>query len=163
MCLLARPVYQSLTWLCSQSAATGISSGNSTGQVSDPYHRSCGRWYHIQCAGLLPDDPPVINPDVQFICATCVENRRVLLARRHVLRADIQISERPKTTRHLYPLSICGHGGCQRDIVPDDEYVVERIVGRRKLRSEGGTGIRTEEFLVKWEGEHFQHRLYTYD
>lgn len=56
---------------------------------------------------------------------------------------------------HLFPIAqgVCGLRSCARPLTSGGVYCVERIIGRRTLRSPQEPGVFAEEFLVKWEGE----------
>ncbi|KIO24268.1 hypothetical protein M407DRAFT_26286 [Tulasnella calospora MUT 4182] len=81
-----------------------------------------------------PDDPRLSLPDVPFFCKRCASGSATTV----------------NTTIGPIDKNACGHRGCTRAIEPGDgEYVIERIIGKRSVSTDGGNLI---EYLIKWEG-----------
>ncbi|KAG9008336.1 hypothetical protein FRB94_013382 [Tulasnella sp. JGI-2019a] len=87
---------------------------------------NCSHWYHLDCAGVSPNDPNLTNENLPFSCAQCLE----MPEHRSLSAIDT---------------SACGKVGCTRSIVPEDEFVIQAVIGRRSR----GDGM---ELLLKWEG-----------
>ncbi|KAG1823488.1 uncharacterized protein BJ212DRAFT_1532451 [Suillus subaureus] len=87
---------------------------------------NCDLWYHFGCAGFSEGDPRLEEQDSVFICPPCwyVFNR--FTPRRHAER--------------------CARPDCSLTQLDAEEFVIERLVGRKTIGEAGYL------FLVKWEG-----------
>jgi hypothetical protein len=88
---------------------------------------NCDSWYHFGCAGFSEGDPRLEEPDSVFICPPCF----VSSAKRQTPRRRAEICARPD---------------CSLTQLDAEEYIIERLVGRRTIGEAG------YQFLVKWEG-----------
>lgn len=88
---------------------------------------NCELWYHFGCAGFSEGDPRLEDPDSVFICPSCC----VSSAKRQTPRRRAETCARPD---------------CSLTQLDTEEFVIERLVGRKII---GKAGYM---FLVKWEG-----------
>ncbi|KAG9046981.1 hypothetical protein FS837_003271 [Tulasnella sp. UAMH 9824] len=92
----------------------------------------CSQWFHVGCTDVPPDDPRLTSPDLPFFCERCASGSG----------SDTPIEPIAKNA--------CGRIGCTRPIEPgSDEYVIERIIGKRSVSTDDGNLV---EYLIKWEG-----------
>ncbi|KAG1763443.1 hypothetical protein EDD22DRAFT_777108 [Suillus occidentalis] len=87
---------------------------------------NCDLWYHFDCAGICEGDPRLEEPDSVFICPPCwyVFNRSTMRRR----------------------AGACARPDCSLTQRDTEEFVIERLVGRKTVGQAGYL------FLVKWEG-----------
>ncbi|KAG1745322.1 hypothetical protein EDB19DRAFT_1632232 [Suillus lakei] len=83
---------------------------------------NCELWYHFGCAGFVEGDPRLEEPDSVFICPPCW---------RQTPRKRAETCARPD---------------CSLTQLDTEEFVIERLVGRKPVGKAGYL------FLVKWEG-----------
>lgn len=88
---------------------------------------NCELWYHFGCAGFSEGDTRLEDADSVFICPPCC----VSTAKRQTPRRRAEICARPD---------------CSLTQLDTEEFVIERLVGRKII---GEAGYM---FLVKWEG-----------
>lgn len=88
---------------------------------------NCDLWYHFDCAGISEGDPRLEEPDSVFICPPCC----VSSAKRQTMRKRAGACARPD---------------CSLTQHDTEEFVIERLVGRKTVGEAGYL------FLVKWEG-----------
>ncbi|KAG2156712.1 uncharacterized protein EDB93DRAFT_863045 [Suillus bovinus] len=88
---------------------------------------NCELWYHFGCVGFSEGDTRLEEPDSVFICPPCCISN----ARRHSLRKRAETCARPD---------------CPLAQLDTEEFVIERLVGRKTIGEAGYL------FLVKWEG-----------
>lgn len=87
---------------------------------------NCDLWYHFGCVGFSEGDPR-LEPDSVFICPRCC-----------VSSAKRQTQRRRGGT--------CARPDCSFAQLDTEEFVIERLVGRKTIGEAGYL------FLVKWEG-----------
>ncbi|OAX34022.1 hypothetical protein K503DRAFT_699419 [Rhizopogon vinicolor AM-OR11-026] len=81
---------------------------------------NCDLWYHFECVGIVEEDLR-LDPEASFICPPCW----------YTLRNRDEKCARPD---------------CLHAHVDEQEYMIERLVGRKPVGEAGYL------FLVKWEG-----------
>lgn len=88
---------------------------------------NCDLWYHFGCAGFSEGDPRLEEQDSVFICPPCcISSAKRQTPRRHAER--------------------CARPDCSLTQLDAEEFVIERLVGRKTIGEAGYL------FLVKWEG-----------
>ncbi|KAG8894046.1 hypothetical protein FRB99_001554 [Tulasnella sp. 403] len=79
----------------------------------------------------------LLDPAAEFLCKEC-----------------LTCSNNKKTSRYLYPVdqTSCGRKGCTRSLESEDEFIVERFIGKRVRKPpKGGKPLVVVEYLVKFQ------------
>ncbi|TFY73857.1 hypothetical protein EWM64_g10157, partial [Hericium alpestre] len=109
----------------------------------------CHTWYHYACVAIEADDPR-LEEDATFHCPKCIAFPENVIRRKpkHLEKED-----------HNVP-AMCARPGCTNQ-AHQDEYFVERIIGRQLVSSVGAKTGDTYLWLVKWLGYHVSQASWT--